>query len=1045
MAYPGLHVLTNALATKVLLDDERNVLGVVYDNGGSLHMVGVRREVVISAGAIGSPKLLMLSGIGPAHHLHYHRIPTLVHLPGVGANLHDHVTVSGLTWTTRPGTSVTFSSLLSVKTIKEYLIKKRGTLATAFGIDVCAWTESEGDEPQWPDLQHTFSYLTLALDHGWEVAHVAGYKKEVFEPYFSEVAGQEGYTAYPEVLRPKSRGTVRLSSGHYEAPPLVDPNYLSHPDDLRLLIKGIKFVMAVGNSTIMRENFDAVFNTQLLPGCEEEPLFSDTYWACFVKNMATTSYHLVGSCKMGPEDDPFSVVDHRLRVRGVSGLRVADASIMPLITSGGTNAPTIMIGEKAADMIKEDWLGVSQGHPEHRVPRPVNERLGDKTSPVFILISLRARLFVKLSRVFTPRGETRFENPANYLRPLKIVVVREREVPLNTSLVSVRFEMIYRLSRFIPGLLVRLLVAVGLRGTNDHDYDASDKLLYQYDFIVVGGGTAGGAVAARLSEVEGWRVLLLEAGGPPPPESVVPGLNVVLMQSDADWSYFTVPQKHSLKGYVGKSCHFPLGRALGGSSTINWMMYVRGNRRDFDNWEAMGNPGWSYDKVLKYFKKSEDYRGVRRPDTAFYRGVGGPASVENKRWGTPLMHAILKAGRQLGYDVVDPNGPEQIGFSIPDMTTRNGRRGSSAESYVRPAAFRRSNLHVVMNALVTQILFDDRKRAIGVKFEQYGKVRTVLAQREVVVSAGAVGSPKLLMLSGVGPEEHLRRHKIPVVVNLPGVGENFHDHPSIFGLTWTVKKGSDSVFRVVRPQAIEQYSAHGTGPLSCPLGVEVNAWGLSEEGDPYWPELQYLFVSGTPAFDYGLFITDGIGYTRELFNKYYKSLIGLQGFTVGPMLTRPKSRGTIRLRSPDPKDPPLVDPNYLSHPDDVATLVRGIKFALTVGNTPALREELGARFHSQPLPGCEREIPGSDPYWACYVRHMAKTTWHAVGSCKMAPPSDPFGVVDHTLKVRGVSGLRVVDGSIMPLVTSGNTNAPCIMIGEKGADMIKEDWGVLPG
>ncbi|KAK8384695.1 hypothetical protein O3P69_014339 [Scylla paramamosain] len=572
--------------------------------------------------------------------------------------------------------------------------------------------------------------------------------------------------------------------------------------------------------------------------------------------------------------------------------------------------------------------------------------------------------------------------------------------------------MIYRLSRFIPGLLVRLLVAVGLRGSNDHNYDASDKLLYQYDFIVVGGGTAGGAVAARLAEVEGWRVLLLEAGGPPPPESVVPGLNVVLMQSDADWNYFTVPQKHSLRGYVGRSCHFPTGRALGGSSTINWMMYVRGNRRDFDKWEAMGNPGWSFDNVLKYFKKSEDYRGVRRPETAFYRGVGGPASVENKRWGTPLMHAILKAGNQLGYDVIDPNGPEQIGFSIPDMTTKNGRRGTSADSYIRPAVIRRPNLHVVMNAFVTQILFDDRKRAIGVRFEQYGKVRTVMAQREVVVSAGAVGSPKLLMLSGVGPEEHLRRHKIPVVVNLPGVGENFQDHPSIFGLTWT---------------AIEEYSRHGTGPLSCPLGVEVNAWAMSEEGDPYWPELQFLFVSGTPAFDYGLFVTDGIGYTRELFNKYYKSLIGLEGFTVGPMLTRPKSRGTV------------------SHPDDVATLVRGIKFALTVGNAPALREELGARFHSQPLPGCEREIPGSDPYWACYVRHMAKTTWHPVGSCKMAPPSDPLGVVDHTLKVRGVSGLRVVDGSIMPVITSGNTNAPCYMIGEKGADLIKEDWGVLPG
>ncbi|XP_050713623.1 glucose dehydrogenase [FAD, quinone]-like [Eriocheir sinensis] len=607
--------------------------------------------------------------------------------------------------------------------------------------------------------------------------------------------------------------------------------------------------------------------------------------------------------------------------------------------------------------------------------------------------------------------------------------------------------MIYRLSRFLPGLLVRLLVAVGLTGTYRHVYDASEKLFLQYDFIVVGSGSAGGVVAARLAEVADWRVLLLEAGGPPPPESVVPGLNVVLLQSDADWNYFTVRQKHSLKSYVGESCHFPVGKSLGGSSTINWMMYVRGNRRDFDNWEEMGNPGWGYDHVLKYFKKSEDYRGpVRRPETDFYRGFGGPASVENKRWGTPLMHAILKAGKQLGYDVVDPNGPEQIGFSIPDMTTRNGRRGSSAESYIRPAVLQgHNNLHVVMNALVTEVLFDDRKRAIGVKFEKNGKTRTVMAQREVIVSAGAVGSPKLLMLSGVGPEKHLRHHKIPVIVNLNGVGENFHDHPSVFGMTWTVKRGSDSVFRILRPEALRKYSFDHTGPLSCPLGVEVNAWGVSEEGDPYWPELQYLFVSGTPVFDYGLFITDGIGFTRELFSKYYKSLIGLEGFTVGPMLTRPKSRGTVKLKSRDPRDPPLIDPNYLSHPDDVTTLVRGIKFAIAVGNTPALREELGARFHNQPLPGCEREVPESNSYWACYVRHMVKTTWHPAGSCKMGPASDPYSVVDHTLKVRGVQGLRVVDASIMPLVTSGNTNAPTLMIGEKAADMIKLDWGVIPG
>ncbi|XP_069950744.1 glucose dehydrogenase [FAD, quinone]-like [Cherax quadricarinatus] len=561
------------------------------------------------------------------------------------------------------------------------------------------------------------------------------------------------------------------------------------------------------------------------------------------------------------------------------------------------------------------------------------------------------------------------------------------------------------------------------------------------DFMLLGSGTAGGVLAARLSEVAEWNVLLLESGGPPPPESVIPALNIVLMQSDAEWNYFTVPQKHGLRGYVNNACHFPVGRTLGGSSVVNWMMYVRGNRRDFDNWEAMGNPGWSYKDVLKYFKKAEDYRGDRSSATASYHGYGGPASVETKRWGTPIMNAILKAGQQLGYQIIDPNGPEQIGFSIPDLTQRDGRRGSTAEAYIRPAAAR-PNLHVAMNAHVTQVVFNDQKRAVGIRFEQHGKIRTVLARREVVLSAGAVGSPHLLLLSGVGPAHHLKQHNIPVVLDLPGVGENFHDHPSIFGLSWSVNKGSgDSVLRLTRPEALQEYIKYQRGPLSCPFGVEVNAWSLGEE-DPQWPDVQYLFVSGTPALDYGFFITDGIGYRRELFKQHYLPLIGQEGFTIGPMLTRPKSRGTIRLSSSNPKAAPLIDPNYLSHPDDVKTLIKGIRFSLTVGEAPALRVEHGARFHDKVLPGCESEVFGSDEYWACYTRFMAKTTFHPVGSCKMGPASDPYSVVDHTLKVRGVSGLRVVDGSIMPLITSGNTNAPVLMIGEKAADIIKQDWGI---
>ncbi|XP_050713696.1 glucose dehydrogenase [FAD, quinone]-like [Eriocheir sinensis] len=600
-------------------------------------------------------------------------------------------------------------------------------------------------------------------------------------------------------------------------------------------------------------------------------------------------------------------------------------------------------------------------------------------------------------------------------------------------------------TRFLPVTVIRLMVILLTQLVGDEDYshmDASDKLLRQYDFIVVGGGSAGGVVAARLAEVPSWRVLLLEAGGLPPPESGVPGLNVILLQGDNDWHYFTTSQRHALKNYVKDSCHMPVGRVLGGSSTMNWMMYVRGNRRDFDNWAAMGNPGWTYRDVLPYFKKAENYIGTRNNDTASFHGRGGPLTVTDKRWWPPLTSAILGAGKELGYDVIDPNGPEQIGFSVPDMTIREGRRGSTAASYVLPAATKKTNLHVLINAVVTQVLFDEKKRAVGVKFLHDGQEKRVAARREVILSAGALNSPRLLMLSGVGPAEHLRSHQVPVLVDLPGVGLNLQDHPSVFGLTWTVDEGtSTKLLRSASLQSIKQYLNDRTGPLSAPFGVEVNAWTPAAAGDPGWPDLQYLFMSITPAVDYGILFTDGIGFRRDVFHRYYGRLVGKEGFNIGPMLTRPKSRGTVTLASRDPLAAPLIDPQFLSHPEDVATFVRGIKFAMAVGNTSALKNGVGAKFHDQVLPGCEGEVYASDNYWACFARHMAQTTYHPVGTCKMGPRRDPYSVVDHTLKVRGVVGLRVVDGSIMPLVTTGNVNAPIIMIGEKAADLIKGDWG----
>ncbi|XP_071530904.1 glucose dehydrogenase [FAD, quinone]-like [Panulirus ornatus] len=598
------------------------------------------------------------------------------------------------------------------------------------------------------------------------------------------------------------------------------------------------------------------------------------------------------------------------------------------------------------------------------------------------------------------------------------------------------------LTRVVPQFLVRVLMMSLLKGVGNHQYDDFAKLLPEYDFIVVGAGSAGSVVASRLAEVPGWRVLLLESGGPPPPEAQVPAYNLFLLQSDVEWNYRSTPQRHGLRNYKNNACPYPLGRAVGGSSAINWMMYVRGNRRDYDHWEALGNPGWGYGTVLKYFKKAEDYKGTRNNQTAEYHGRGGPVAVDDKRWGSPLLRAFLKAGQQLGYSVVDPNGPEQIGFSVADMTQRDGRRASVAEAYLLRAESL-NNLHVISNAHVTQVLFDDQKRAVGVRYEHRDKARTVLARREVVVSAGAIGSPHLLMVSGVGPAQHLQQYKIPVVADVPGVGLNFQDHPSIFGLTWTVKQGSGtSLFNLANPIHIKDFLYNRQGPLTSPFAVEGNAWNLAEEGDPLWPELQYLFISGSPGIDSGLLITDLIGFRRDFFKEYYGSILGLDGFNIGPMLTRPKSRGSVRLKSRDPRQPPLIDPNFLSHPDDVTTFVRGVRFVLALGNASALRVDHEAKFHDQVLPGCEHEVYGSDNYWACYTRHMAQTTYHPAGTCKMAPASDPYGVVDHTLKLRGVSGVRVVDASIMPQITSGNLNAPVIMIGERAADIIKRDWKI---
>ncbi|XP_050690766.1 glucose dehydrogenase [FAD, quinone]-like isoform X1 [Eriocheir sinensis] len=634
--------------------------------------------------------------------------------------------------------------------------------------------------------------------------------------------------------------------------------------------------------------------------------------------------------------------------------------------------------------------------------------------------------------------------------------------------------------------LLRLLLGAVLRLAPPTDFQPPAYLHEQYDFVVVGGGSAGSVLASRLSEEAAWRVLLVETGPPQPPDTFVPAFSVLqyLPGYPNLFRYETIPQQNALINSVGQVkhvkhitntsfvfpfCHkvrFPFlihitndakcyqlplssqaavllsGRVLGGSSSVNGMLYSRGNKRDYDGWEALGNPGWGYESVLPYFIKSEDLQNRPPPESERFHGSGGPLGVTQIP-PMPMSRQFVLAGQQLGYKVIDPAGPEQLGFPFMDaFTIRGGMRSSTADAFLRPAASR-PNLHVLHSATVTQILFDKKRRAKGVLLEHKGKEVHVAARREVVLSAGALGSPHLLLLSGVGPSQHLREHKVKVVRHLPGVGQNLHDHVSILGLTWIIPQaaGGDAPALPYTLEDFTHYIESRDGALARPPADVHNAWvKASPGGDPLWPDIQMLYIGVTFAQDYGIFTPAAYNLDAYKTKSYFGEVFGAKGFSIRPILLHPKSRGSLTLRSRDLRDPPVVDLAYLSHPDDVATLVDGIKLALALGNTSALRHDLGATFFDKPLPECASKPRGSDAYWSCYVRHMSSTFLHLGGSCKMGNDSDPLAVVDHRLRVRGVSGLRVVDASVMPFVTSGNTNAAVIMVAERAADLIKQRW-----
>ncbi|KAJ8958473.1 hypothetical protein NQ318_002265 [Aromia moschata] len=1078
----NLDIAMNARVTRILIDPTTKVAyGVEFARNGKLYRIRATKEVILSAGSVNSPQILMLSGVGPKAELDRHKIPVIQDLK-VGHNLQDHIGLGGLTFLINKQDSITLDRVYAIGPLMQYAVFGSGPLTIMGGVEGLGFvnTKYANASDDFPDIEFHFVSGSTHSDGGAQLKKAHGLTDAFYDMAFKPINNRDAWSVIPMLLRPKSRGIIKLRSKKPFDPPLIYPNYFFDDFDMKTLIEGVKIGVALSQTPAFKSYGSKLHE---FPQCAHIQKYTDQYWECMIRLYSVTIYHPVGTCKMGPYWDQDAVVDPQLRVYGIKGLRVIDASIMPNLVSGNTNAPVIMIGEKGSDLVKEFWLKTAKYARRHNgncfqkrlemsgVTQQMNffsmSRIALTLTPGlgFLLylhsatISQRPDILDREHRVtdvpiyllhetydfIVVGGGSAGAVVANSLTPeetIEFFIRKADEVgpvrgvtpkkPSNRGRKSMESSVLTS-SNVLSGLKKKAAEQDAKKAVRVPKEETPAKRAKPIP-AKHAKTKESSHLTMILSENPFWNVLLLEAGPDEISLTDMPLMFPTLQLTPFDWQYKTEPGDKYCQAMNDKKCNWPRGKVLGA---------VR--------WESLGNSGWSYEDVLPYFKKSEDMRIPEWRENE-YHGKDGYLTVEHFRYHSSIVDWFLEAAKELGFDILDFNGEYQTGFSLAPGTLRDGLRCSTAKGFLRPIS-KRPNLHISLHSTVTKILInEDTKQTYGVIFNKFGTDKTVYIDREVILCAGSLASPQLLMLAGVGPREHLEDVGINVLVDSSGVGYNLQDHTAMGGATYLFDVPEESIDKqysfqlpkIFTTETVNEFAQEEGGPMYWLPVCEVMGFAKTkyENQSDDWPDVQFFLASYADNTDGGMFSKRAEGITDEYYSAVYENILYKDSFNVITLLLRPQSRGRIMLKDKNPHSKVVIYPNYYKDPRDLEVMVEGAKIGHQLATSNTMKK-YNTTFNQNRIPGCQHLDFLSDEYWSCQAQHYTMTIYHPVGTAKMGPDSDPEAVVDARLKVKGVRNLRVVDCSIMPYIVSGNTNAPVIMIAEKASDMIKEDWGVL--